>query len=144
MTTPDPETTEQPEAPPKYQVSFERLGELKRSATNLVAERRPASCPSRQKPDHELTDAQKLVDEVAEHCANDEGFIRTEMPVQEIVFRTLLARRNAPTLLGDLLYELTDRWATPVRPITLTEEGLARILDADTYYGFVRVRTGDG
>ena len=92
---------------------------------------------------HELTDAQGLLDEIAEHCADEEGFIRTEMPVQEIVFRTLLARRNEPTPLLDLLYELTDRWATPVRPITLTEKGLARILDADTYYGFVRVTPGD-
>ncbi len=138
MTTPDPETAQQPEDPPLYQVSFERLKQLKRSATILVATRRPPSCPSRQKPDQELTDAKELVDEIAAHCADDEGFIRTEMPVQEIVFRTLLARRNKPTLLRDLLYELTDRWATPVRPITLTEEGLARILDVDTYYGFVR------
>ena len=79
------------------------------------------------------------MDEVAKYCADEEGFIQTEMPIQEIVFRTLLARRNKPTLLGDLHYELTERWATPVRPISIAEAGLGRLLDADTYYGFAYV-----
>ena len=140
MTTPDQNT---PGRPLAYQVSFERLVELKRSAVAMVAERRPLSCPSRRIPDNELTDPQNLVDEIAEHAAADGGFIRTEMPIQEIVFRVLLARRNEPALLRDLHYELTERWATPVRPINLTEAGLARILDADTYYGFARVDSGD-
>ena len=142
MTTPDPETPQQPEAPLVYQVSFERLTELKRSAVAMVAERRPQSCPSRKKPDHELTDPQKLIKEISEHWGSQEGFIRTEMPIQEIVFRVLLARRNEATPLQDLHYELTERWATPIRPINLTEDALARILDADTFYGFVRVDTG--
>ena len=40
--------------------------------------------------------------------------------------------------LTDLHYELTERWATPIRPIVITEERLLRILDNDTYYGFAR------
>ena len=139
MTTPEQETPEQPELALWYQVSFERLGELKRSAVAVVADRRPPTCPSRQLPDHELTDVQKLVDEIADHSGDDEDFIRTEMPIQEIVFRLLLSRRNQPTPLYDLHYELTEKWSTPVRPINITEEGLSRILAADTYYGFVTV-----
>ena len=157
MTTLEPETSEpleelqsaevveptEPPLPPKppaqYQISFERLAQLKRSPVTLVADRRPASSPSRQKPDHELTDAKKLVDEIAKFSKGEENFIRTEMPIQEIVFRILLTRRNKPTLLSDLHYELTEKWATPVRPINLSEEALVRILDADTYYGFVNL-----
>lgn len=148
MTTADPGSTpeqgqteeqEEPQRPIVYQVSFERLAELQRSAISILADRRPQSSPSRQSPDHELTNPQKLVEEIAEHSANDEGFIRTEMPMQEIVFRVLLSRRNVPTLLEDLHYELTERWSTPVRPISVTQEGLRRVLDADRYYGFVRV-----
>ena len=63
------------------------------------------------------------------------------MPIQEIVFRLLLTRRNTPTLLSDLHYELTEKWSTPVRPINITENGLARILNSDTYYGFVRLES---
>lgn len=148
MTISDPESTQEPEQaeeqeepqrPIVYQVSFERLAELQRSAISILADRRPQSCPSRQSPDVELTNPQKLLEEIAEYSANDEGFIRTEMPMQEIVFRMLLSRSNVPTLLEDLHYELTERWSTPVRPISVTQEGLRRVLDADRYYGFVRV-----
>ncbi len=141
MTTPEQETIEQPEAPLVYQISFDRIAELNRSAVAMVADRRPLRSPSRKNPDTELTDAKKLVDEIASNYADDDNFIRMEMPIQEIVFRLLLTRRNTPTLLSDLHYELTEKWSTPVRPINLTEEGLARILDSDTYYGFARVES---
>ena len=142
MTEPELDSREQTEEDYFYLISFERLEELNRSALVLVAERRGPSFPSREKPDNELTNVQVLVDEIAEHYAEDEGFIRTDMPIQEIVFRILLTRRNQPTPLRDLHYELTERWATPVRPINISELGLRRILDADTHYGFARVSTG--
>ena len=141
MTDPESDSQEQAEGNFLYFVSFERLDELNRSALMLVAERRGPSFASREKPDHELTNVQVLVDEIAEHYTEEEGFIRTDMPIQEIVFRILLTRRNQPTLLRDLHYELTERWATPVRPINISELGLRRILDADTHYGFARVST---
>ena len=139
MTIPNPDSREQAEENSLYFISFERLEEMNRSALVMVAGRRGPSLPSREKPDHELTDVQALVDEIAEHYTEDEGFIRTEMPIQEIVFRILLARRNQPTPLRDLHYELTERWATPFRPINISEQGLKRILDADTHYGFAQV-----
>jgi len=139
MTTPEEETIEQSEAPSVYQISFDRISELKRSAVAMMADRRPPTSPSRKNPDTELPDAKKLVDEIASHCADDENFILTDMPIQEIVFRLLLTRRNSPTLLSDLHYELTEKYSTPVRPISVTEKGLSRILDSDTYYGFARV-----
>ncbi len=141
MTEPELDSREQTEENYLYFISFERLEELNRSALMLVAERRGPSLPSREKPDHELTDVGALVDEIAEHYTEEEGFIRTGMPIQEIVFRILLTRRNQPTPLRDLHYELTERWATPVRPINISELGLRRILDADTHYGFARVST---
>ena len=139
MTTPEQEIIEQPEIALLYQISFDRLAELNRSAIAIVADRRPKSAPSRKKPDSELPDPKKVVDEIASHYSDDDDFIRTEMPIQEIVFRLLLTRRNTPTLLSDLHYELTEKWSTPMRPISITEAGLARILDSDTYYGFARV-----
>ena len=138
MTEPQVDSEEQIEEEYFYIISFDRLEKLNRSALQLVAERRGPSYPSRDKPDHELTNVQALIDEIAEHYTEDEDFIRTEMPIQEIVFRILLTRRNQPTPLRDLHYELTERWATPVRPINVSELGLRRILDADTHYGFAR------
>ncbi len=150
MTTADPQDTQetgqpeeesQPEEPLFYCISFDRLAELNRSAIALVAERRGPSCPSLSKPIKELTNPRQLVDEIAKFSADDEGFIRTTMGIQEILFRTLLARRNRPTLLTDLHYELTERWSTPIRPINITEEGLRRIMEGDDFYGFARVVT---
>ena len=136
MTTPDTSSSNEPEESPKYRVSFERLAELNRSAAALVASRQAASSPPRSWADLESTDPQQLVDEIAKNYSDEQGFIRSEMPIQEIIFRILLTHRNEPTTLQDLHYELTETWSTPVRPITITEGGLRRILDADTHYGF--------
>ena len=135
-----PEVKEEPEVyePPDYYISFPRLEELKRSAVMLVAARRVDSCPSMSRPLSELTDARALINEIAQHYQEDEDFISTDMPLMEIVFRILLSRRNKPTSLTDLHYELNERWATPIRPINVSETGLQKILDGDNYYGFAR------
>ena len=143
MTTPDPKTDEsveeQPEKEnPMFLISLERLAQLGRSSVHLVAGRLASTSPSKSKPINELGDVKGLIREIAQNYKNDPNFIRSDMPVQEIIFRTLLARGNRPMSLLDLHYELTERWATPIRPIVITEERLLRILDSDTYYGFAR------
>jgi hypothetical protein len=143
MTIRRPESSPENGDSPLYYISFERLDELHRSAVAVLAARRGPSSPSRLKPDNELNDPQELVDEIAEHDAKDQDFIHPGMPIQEIVFRILLARRNQPTKLHDLHYELTEKWATPIRPINVTEIGLRRILDRDTYYGFTQKDSAD-
>jgi hypothetical protein len=130
---PEPE-----EAMPFFSVGLERLEQLDRSAIHLIAGRLAPDSPFRSQLESGLTDPQVLVDEIAEHHADEPGFIRSEMPIQEIVFRTLLATGNKPMSLRDIHYELTERWATPVRPIVITQRRLLRVMDADTYYGFVR------
>lgn len=140
MTISESEAPQTPKPPLRYQISFERLAQLNRSAITLISDRRPASSPSLEKSDQELPDVKKLITEIAKFSKRDDKFIQTEMPMQEIVFRMLLARGNKPTLLSDLHYELTEKWATPVRPINLSEEALGKILDADTYYGFAKLK----
>jgi len=137
--TDNPEEEVEVPEPLLINISFTRLAELKRSAIMLLAARRPPTCPSLDLADTELTDPQKLVNEIADHYEDSEEFIISAMTIQEILFRTLLTRRNAPTLLSDLHYELTERWSTPVRPINVTEDGLRTILKSDTYYGFATV-----
>lgn len=130
---------EQPEREnPLFLISAEKLNKLERSPVHLVAGRLTDSSPSKSKSMGELGDMKSLIREISQNAKNDSGFIRSDMPVQEIVFRTLLARNNRPMSLTDLHYELTEKWATPVRPIVITEERLLRILDNDTYYGFAR------
>lgn len=127
-----------------YHISFDRLEGLRRSPVALIADRRVESCPSMLTPLHELDDPQVLIEEIAEHCGDGEDFIHSNMAVQEIIFRTLLANGNKPMSLEALHYELTERWSTPLRPITLAEESLESVLDADDYYGFSRVQQEEG
>ena len=123
---------------PLFLISVDRLAKLERSPVHLVAGRLAVASPSKSKPIGELGEVKGLIREISQNYKNDTSFIRSDMPVQEIVFRTLLARNNRPMSLADLHYELTEKWATPVRPIVITEERLLRILDNDTYYGFAR------
>lgn len=118
-----------------YYISFERLGQLSRSAVAILSSRLG---PSSLTIDQELNDPQELVNEIAAHTATEQDFIRPDMPIQEIIFRILLSRQNEPTPLEDLHQELTEKWATFIRPINVTSEGLKRILDNDTYYGFAQ------
>ena len=136
MTTPDTLTSADTGESTIYRISFSRLAELKRSAVAILAARRGPMCPSLLRPEHELDDAQELLDEISEYCSPEQGFIRSDMPIQEIMFRVLLTRGNQGMSLADLHYELTENWSTPIRPINLTMEGLRRILNSDTYYGF--------
>ena len=135
MTVPVPETPEEIEESPVYYISFNRIAELKRSAITILAARR---WPTGSKPDPELDDPQALVAEIAEYAASEDGFIQPDMPIQEIVFRILLSRKNEPTSLTELHEQLTERWSTPIRPINVSLGSLERILDGDTYYGFAR------
>ena len=142
MTTQDPNAEELAEElareNPQFLISVDRLSKLERSPVHLVAGRLATASPSKSKAIGELGDVKSLIREISQNYKSDASFIRSDMPVQEIVFRTLLSRNNRPMSLADLHYELTEKWATPVRPIVITEERLLRILDNDTYYGFAR------
>ncbi len=140
MTVPNPEATQQEEETPLYyHISFDLLEELNRSAISLLAGRRSPMSPSLLVEDQTLNSIQELLDEIAEFSAQDEDFINSNMPIQEIVFRTMLLRGNKPILLSELHHEITERWATPVRPINVSLKNLERVLDSDNYYGFAQV-----
>ena len=140
MTVPNPEATQQEEETPLYyHISFDLLEELNRSAISLLAGRRSPMSPSLLVEDQTLNSIQELLDEIAEFAPQDEDFINSNMPIQEIVFRTMLARGNKPILLSELHHEITERWATPVRPINVSLKNLKRVLDSDNYYGFAQV-----
>ena len=143
MTIPDPVTAEKTLETVLYYISFERIEQLNRSAVTILAARRGPSCPSLLQPEHELTDPLKLVVEIAKYCSDEPGFVRHDMPIQEMVFRMLLLRGNKPTPLEELHYDLTEKWASPTRPISITQENLNRVLSSDTFYGFSQYNADD-
>ena len=122
----------------RYHISLPRLQQMNRSAAHLIAARLTEACPSHGQPVAGLP-PDALIREIREFHADTEDFIRADMPIQEILFRTLLTQGNEPMSLSQLHRELTDRWSSPVRPISIDQERLRRVLNADTYYGFAEV-----
>ena len=123
----------------EYRFSLERLEELNRSPIPLLLARLTTACPSFGKTPAEIADPSDLVKEIRAHCAGDSEFIQSPMPLQEIVFRMLLLQGGEPVPLSELHAELTEKWSTPIRPISLTASGLARVLDSDVFYGFAAI-----
>jgi len=119
-----------------YHVNIDRIKQLNRSPIAIIAARRGPSCPSLLESNQDSLDPTKVMAEIAKYCANEPGFIRNDMPIQEMVFRILLLRNNKPTSLEDLHSDLTETWANPTRPINISLVGLSRILTSDNYYGF--------
>ncbi len=143
MTIPASNPSAGPGEIPAYHISLDRVTALGRSAVAVLAARRVPASPSFLKPDYELSDPEELLREIAEFGPQEQDYIRSEMPIQEIVFRTILTRGNQPIALRELHEDLVTRWSTPLRPITVTREGLARVLDQDTYYGFTSEESPD-
>ena len=122
----------------RFQISLARMEQLNRSAVHLISGRLTPACPSFGMPLHGL-EVGDLIREIQEFHEDTEDFIRYDMPIKEIVFRTLLAQGNRPMALSDLHRELTGRWSNALRPISIEESLLRRVLETDTYYGFARV-----
>jgi hypothetical protein len=139
MTTSDETNPNQTSEPTLYKISFDKLEALGRSPVYVLATRLPEEAPSANSSNYEQIKPQKLVDEIAKHSKIQQDYIHTDMPLQEMIFRILLAKRNRPMALTDIHHDLTEKWSTPIRPITVTQTGLRRILETDTYYGFVSV-----
>ena len=120
----------------EYRFSLERLTELSRSPLPLLLARLNTACPSFGKTSADVDNPNDLSAEIRAHCADDPDFIQQSMPLQEIVFRTLLLADDQTMTLGEIHSELSERWSSPIRPITVTVAGLSRILDNDVFYGF--------
>ena len=139
MTTATAVAANSPLADLEYRFSLERLDQLNRDPAPLLLARLTPNCPSYGMRPTAVADPSRLVNEISDRCADDDTYIRSALPLQEIVFRTLLLNGGAAITLAELHQELTERWSTQIRPITVTMAGLKRILDSDEFYGFALV-----
>ena len=143
MTIPEDMETKGPESAIQeahdYVIDPSRAVELNRSLGMMLLSRRCPSCKARMEANQEMPSEEAQIREIAECCANQEEFIRPDMPMQEIVFRTLLSEGNQPVSLERLHYLVTEHWYTPTNPRNISMNGLKRVLDNDAYYGFKEV-----
>ena len=122
-----------------YIIDPAKMEELNRSLALMLQSRRCVSSKARLEASSETPSEEEHMRELAECCSNEEGFIRPDMPMQEIVFRSILAEGNKPVSLEHLHYLVTDKWYSPVNPRSLSADGLKKVLDADVFYGFKEV-----
>ncbi len=143
MTTPDAQSESasppQEEKEPSYILDPQRAAEEDLSLEFVLLGRRCSSCRERLEETGEMPTVKQHIAQIAKCCALKEGFIRPQMPIQEIVFRILLSERNQPASLSHLHSLLTEEWATPMNPKNVSAEDLKRILASDNYYGFKEI-----
>ena len=143
MTTPEDvelhETESSVEEGSYYIIDPTRGRDLNRSLVTMFLARRCPSCQAKLKADMENPTEEEHIREIAGCCSTQEGFIRPDMPMQEIIFRSVLSEGNQPVSLEQLHYLVTERWYTPNNPRNISASGLKRVLDSDMYYGFSEV-----
>ena len=143
MTTPEEMDAQEPEATPQeishYVIDPSLAREHGLSLSVILLARRCPSCKARLEAGGEMPSEEQHIKEIVECCAAKEGFIKPEMPLQEIVFRTLLSEKKQLVSLEQLHYLVTEGWFSPINPRSLTVTSLKRVLDSDNYYGFKEV-----
>ena len=130
----EPDSVE--EESPGYVINPVRVSDTERSMTAMLLGRRCPTCQTRIGTNKKPTTEKAHFKEIPGCCAKKDGFIRADMPMQEILFRTILAAGNKPVSLERLHYEVTEGWYTPINPRNIAMINLKRVLDSDTYYGF--------
>ena len=126
------------EGDPSYVIDPSKVDALNRSLAVLLASRRCADCRERLEAQGGNVPAEEHIRHIEECCSRQEGFIQPEMPMQEIVFRTMLAGGNKPAALSYLHNEVTDTWYTPMNPRSISVDNVRRVLEGDSYYGFAQ------
>jgi hypothetical protein len=139
MTTPQTGESQASDGGASYRIDPVRFEELKRSFEVLLLTRRCDGCQAEQEVDvaHPPPVAEQIA-HILECCSHEESFIKPGMPMQEIVFRMILAGGNIAVPLSQLHYQITEQWATPGNLMNVSVEGLRRVLETDDYYGFRR------
>ena len=133
----EPEDT--PEIDPRYVIDPSKTEYLHRSLAALLGSRRCSDCRERLQAQGGSVSIEEHLSQIGECCSKQEGFIRPEMPMLEIIFRTLLAGANKPAALSQIHYAVTETWYTPMNPRNIGVSNLKRVLDSDDFYGFTEV-----
>ena len=139
----DQMTDEPSEITAAYVIDPGRSRDLRRSLAAILLERRCSDC--RERIGDKWADVPEATQakEIAQCCATKSGFIRANMPMQEIIFRELLTAGNQPIGLDQLHFSVTDKWYTPTNPRNISASSLKKVLDNDLYYGLVDVSAAE-
>jgi hypothetical protein len=81
--------------------------------------------------------ASDVIAAISDCCSKTPGFVSSELPIMESIFRLFLANRNQPLDLEELSRQLNEwRGGDSYRT---SPEILSRLLESDQYYGLCQV-----
>ena len=84
---------------------------------------------------------QEEMNSAADYSARAPDYLTSDTPLLEAVFRVLLAERNRPIALQEMVEFIRDRYTRGQYPRDVSPEALQRLLEHQTSYGLKRLET---
>ena len=123
--------TDQPK--PRWFIDLDWLQQNNRSISALAQGYLCAKCRKQlQAEEKELTEAE-LLTTIKDCCSHAPGFITSQSPILESIFRLFLANGNQPLTLEKLGNQLSEQRGGETS--RTSEEFLSRLLKSDQFYG---------
>ena len=119
-----------------YVIDTGKEAEINRALGVILITHRCSSCREEMAKESKTQSNKEHISRISKCCSRKDGFIDPQMPIQEIIFRLILAGNNKAMKLNQLHYLLTEEWATPMNPKNIYLADLRKILVRDNYYGF--------
>lgn len=119
-----------------YVINIGKEAEVNRALGVILLTHRCNDCRKELVKESKVQSDKEHISRISKCCSRKDGFIDPQMPIQEIIFRLLLAGGNKAMKLNQLHYLLTEEWATPMNPKNIYVADLRKILARDNYYGF--------
>lgn len=140
--TAENETAENAAAEPKYAISEAAAEELGRSLPLLAYSRQSWMRKQEMEVEEAIADDdwRGLMESIADHCSQQPDYLPPDTPMQEAIFRFLLARRNEPATAEEISADLSEKWSETQFQRDTSPRVIRRLLDsARDYYCIERV-----
>jgi hypothetical protein len=118
-----------------YRIDLDWYDEQGRSFTMLAVSRLCQASKKKKIP----KSSNALFTTIRQCCAKREDYIVPSMPLQEMIFRLLLANGNQPLTPGEIKDRLEQALSSTAEPRDLSVSKLKRVIDNDRFYGLKAV-----
>lgn len=133
------EDTSTEQVKPHYFIDLDWYQQNSRSFPVLAQSCLCPKCQEQLKAGHGEILTADLITAIKDCCSKAPGFITSELPILESIFRLLLANGNQPLDLEELGKQLSEWRAGDIH--CTPAEILSRLLSNEQYYGLRQVQT---
>jgi len=118
----------------RWVIDIDWLEANDRSFSVMVSNYLCTKCRKKLKIDQSESQPSDILKSIKSCCSKDEEFLSPMLPLQESVFRVLLANGNKGLTLQEINQELGNRRGIEI--YHTSPEFLTRLLENDRHYGF--------